>query len=75
MTGVSFRRTEAWHGGWRGKLSSTPVLLDGETVGEIAGHEDAAISGVMHYTLTLPGVRESADSLRAAKARARELLA
>jgi hypothetical protein len=77
---ITFSRTETWASVWRGKSSSTDVLLDGEAVGAIDGAEGAAMSGSMSYTLLLwqagrPAVHEGRiESLRAAKARARELL-
>lgn len=79
QTKVAFRRTETWTSGWRGKQSSTDVLLNDSPVGVINGEEMAAIAGAMSYTLRLwqsdkPAVHEEHDSMRAAKARARALL-
>lgn len=36
---VRFGRSESWHSGWKGKISTTPIYVDEKEWGELAGEE------------------------------------
>lgn len=72
---VSFGKAESYTQGWKGKTTRIDIRLGKEVVGEIVGRENAGIAGAMFWFVELKGARpEEVGSMRAAKAKARELL-
>ena len=71
---VTFSKTSSWVSGWRGKQNVTDVLLDGQKVGEIKGDESASMAKVMTYLVHIGDRRVHTDSLKQAKAKAKEML-